>query len=190
MLFALSAAYFMDLNLVIQSLRLNGLDDDEVDYFVDTIGDREIADSADSLQHSADDDIPCELLDVIEQVLSELSLSATLAESIMLSYDRLKKMPATEHTEALDKNQCELCERYAHLTVHHLLPKSEHKRVIKRGLFTQLDCERNVIRICRICHNACHQYIENRSMADYYHTVDRLLENELLLKFVKFRSKA
>lgn len=36
---------------------------------------------------------------------------------------------------------CELCERPAPLTIHHLIPRSEHALLVKRGLFTQIDCE-------------------------------------------------
>ncbi|KAK9900181.1 hypothetical protein P389DRAFT_165374 [Cystobasidium minutum MCA 4210] len=36
--------------------------------------------------------------------------------------------------------QCELCERAAALTDHHLIPRSEHELFVKRGVFTLEEC--------------------------------------------------
>lgn len=36
---------------------------------------------------------------------------------------------------------CELCERPAVLTEHHLIPRSEHDLFVKRGIFTIEDCK-------------------------------------------------
>ena len=36
--------------------------------------------------------------------------------------------------------ECELCERMAALTVHHLIPRTEHALLVKRGLFTIDEC--------------------------------------------------
>lgn len=52
--------------------------------------------------------------------------------------------PMDDDTEISFKTErlvCELCERAAVLTEHHLIPRSEHDLFVKRGLFTIEDCK-------------------------------------------------
>ena len=58
---------------------------------------------------------------------------------------------------------------------HHLIPKS------KKG--------KEKITLHRVCHQKIHSCITEIELARYYHTVERLLENEEIQKFVKWISK-
>lgn len=58
---------------------------------------------------------------------------------------------------------------------HHLIPKTF------KGTETIL--------IHKICHQKLHATLSEREMLNYYHTVERILENEEILKFVKWVSK-
>jgi len=58
---------------------------------------------------------------------------------------------------------------------HHLVPRTY------RG--------RSTVRMHRICHNKIHSVFTERELAQYYHTVERLLENEEIRKFVEWVRK-
>eukprot|EP01026_Neomeris_dumetosa_P015221 TRINITY_DN1576_c0_g1_i10.p3 TRINITY_DN1576_c0_g1~~TRINITY_DN1576_c0_g1_i10.p3 ORF type:complete len:202 (+),score=23.31 TRINITY_DN1576_c0_g1_i10:278-883(+) len=82
---------------------------------------------------------------------------------------------------------CELCQRFTFLTRHHLIPRETHKHMKKKGLTLEELCK--CILICRQCHSAIHHFISNKEMAQYYHTLDRLLENEQVQAYVNWNSK-
>lgn len=52
-----------------------------------------------------------------------------------------------EEEEEENERICELCERPAPLTEHHLIPRTEHALMIKRGIFTQADCKQGSMHV-------------------------------------------
>jgi hypothetical protein len=74
---------------------------------------------------------------------------------------------------------CPLCGREMipgpSVNEHHLVPKS------RRG--------RDTVTMHRICHSKIHSVFSERELADYYHTCERLLENEDIRKFVAWVRK-
>lgn len=71
---------------------------------------------------------------------------------------------------------CPLCKReLIHHNDHHLVPKSMGGKDV-------LDC-------CRDCHKAIHAMLPHKELKRYYHTVDRLLEHELLKKMIDWIAK-
>ncbi|SNT11990.1 hypothetical protein SAMN06265795_11494 [Noviherbaspirillum humi] len=58
---------------------------------------------------------------------------------------------------------------------HHLIPRS-HKG-------------RDTVRMHRICHSKIHSVFSERELAQYYHTCERLLENDEIRKFVNWVRK-
>jgi len=95
---------------------------------------------------------------------------------------------ASSRSNAVDK-VCELCERPATLTEHHLLPRTEHALLIKRGLATLNDCRTRIAMLCRPCHSAVHRAKTTRELATDFNTVDKLLEVEEVAKFAEWNSK-
>jgi hypothetical protein len=69
---------------------------------------------------------------------------------------------------------CPLCKRPLpeKPSKHHLVPKTF------KGKETVL--------LHRICHRQIHANFTQRELLNYYHTIDRLLENENIRKFVKW----
>jgi hypothetical protein len=66
---------------------------------------------------------------------------------------------------------------------HHLKPKtfkSRTKEVHEKG---------NFIRIHRMCHQKIHATFSEHELLQHYHTVERLLENGEMRKFVKWIAK-
>ena len=75
----------------------------------------------------------------------------------------------------MDNNSyCPLCKRPLpeNPSKHHLIPKSF------KGKETVL--------LHRICYRQIHANFTERELLNYYHTIDRLLKNERIQKFVKW----
>jgi hypothetical protein len=73
---------------------------------------------------------------------------------------------------------CQLCGRplgTIRIEDHHLIPKTFKGR--------------DVIPIHRICHQKIHATFSERELYNYYHTVERLLEHEQIIKFVNWVRK-
>ncbi|KAF3005094.1 hypothetical protein E8E13_009904 [Curvularia kusanoi] len=69
-------------------------------------------------------------------------------------------------------SECELCDRdWVPLTYHHLIPKSTHERVRKRGWHGE-EVLNSVAWLCRACHSFVHRLASNEELARYYYTVD------------------
>ena len=74
--------------------------------------------------------------------------------------------------------KCGLCHReLGELLVeeHHLTPK------MKKG--------KDTVHIHKICHRKIHATFDEKSLATYYNTFDRLREHEEIKKFIKWISK-
>eukprot|EP00209_Acetabularia_acetabulum_P000816 EC095576.1.p1 GENE.EC095576.1~~EC095576.1.p1 ORF type:complete len:151 (+),score=0.51 EC095576.1:2-454(+) len=97
-----------------------------------------------------------------------------------------QKMLEQEDEDGIDGG-CEMCQRYTFLTKHHLIPKSTHKQMKKKGLSAEQLMQ--YAYICRQCHSAAHHYITNKEMAEYYNTIERIMENQHIQAFVKWNSK-
>ncbi|KZW00266.1 hypothetical protein EXIGLDRAFT_639669 [Exidia glandulosa HHB12029] len=73
--------------------------------------------------------------------------------------------------------ECEICEREIPLTYHHLIPRSVHNKVLKRGWHPQ-ERLNAVAWLCRYCHSTVHRLASNEDLARYFYTVDLLLARE------------
>jgi hypothetical protein len=72
--------------------------------------------------------------------------------------------------------ECELCQRdWVPLTYHHLIPKSTHDRVMKRGWHDE-DKLNSVAWLCRACHSFVHRLASNEELARKYYTVELLMD--------------
>jgi 5-methylcytosine-specific restriction endonuclease McrA len=87
----------------------------------------------------------------------------------------------------IEDGQCWMCDRTMPLTFHHLIPRTTHKKLLKRGFETK---ELNVgIMICRPCHNAIHRLIDEETMASDYYTFDLLMEHAGVVKWIEYARK-
>ncbi|KAF1977041.1 hypothetical protein BU23DRAFT_565197 [Bimuria novae-zelandiae CBS 107.79] len=67
---------------------------------------------------------------------------------------------------------CELCGRdWIPLTYHHLIPKSTHERVRKRGWHEE-EALGSVAWLCRACHSFVHRLAGNEGLARWFYTVE------------------
>ena len=80
-----------------------------------------------------------------------------------------------------------LCEREMPTTRHHLYPRDEHPRLLRRGMHRA--ALNTTVAMCRPCHDAVHEHISNVDLADQFETVEKLLTHEEVYKFARWASR-
>ncbi|KAI9810946.1 MAG: hypothetical protein M1826_003354 [Phylliscum demangeonii] len=84
---------------------------------------------------------------------------------------------------------CELCARdWIPLTYHHLIPRSVHDKVRKRGWHP--DWRLNAVAwLCRACHDFVHHMADNEELARQWWSIERIREREDIRAWVKWAGK-
>lgn len=84
--------------------------------------------------------------------------------------------------------QCSLCKRdNCKIEGHHLIPKQKHnKRFTRKFTKEQLN---TTAALCSACHYQMHKIFDNKELAENYYTIDLLLENEDVNKWISWISK-
>ncbi len=80
--------------------------------------------------------------------------------------------------DLIEEKPCPICDRPLtdkSASEHHLIPKTFKGK--------------ETVTLHNICHRKLHTVFTEREMLNYYHTIDRLLENEDVRKFVKWVAK-
>lgn len=92
-----------------------------------------------------------------------------------------------EEDDELPPGACPMCERIMPLTFHHLRPRTMHDKYIKMG-FTKEELNSGVD-LCRPCHSAVHSTYSNDMLAKSFYTLELLMQDESILKWIKYISK-
>jgi hypothetical protein len=91
--------------------------------------------------------------------------------------------------EASSSRVCALCGRAApHLTRHHLVPRTLHKRPRIRKTFTREE-RHTVVRLCRPCHKQVHAVLGEVELAREYSTLETLAAHPDIARFVAWVSR-
>ena len=78
----------------------------------------------------------------------------------------------------MNESICPLCRRsVSELTRHHLLPRARGGK------------EEHVLRICLDCHDAVHEFFDNRELARSFTSVEALLSDERFARHVAWLAK-
>ncbi|KAF5350154.1 hypothetical protein D9756_009129 [Leucocoprinus leucothites] len=85
-------------------------------------------------------------------------------------------------------DECEICERDIPLTYHHLIPRSTHDKVLKKG-WHDASMLNSVAWLCRECHSMVHKVERTEVLAKEYYTVELLLAREDIQKWRSYASK-
>ncbi|PWN39163.1 hypothetical protein IE81DRAFT_43318 [Ceraceosorus guamensis] len=85
--------------------------------------------------------------------------------------------------------ECELCERCMMLTEHHLIPKTTHQELLRRGIFTKREMQTRISMLCRPCHSFIHAKIDEMALATTYNSLDTLLSRPDIYKWARYASK-
>jgi hypothetical protein len=111
-------------------------------------------------------------------------LQSILANSVPAYISAVTAPPPIWATTKPDA--CELCERnWIPLTYHHLIPRSMHDKVLKRGWHEEWELNK-VAWLCAACHRCVHRAAPNEELARHWDTVDKLRSREDIQKFIKW----
>eukprot|EP00038_Savillea_parva_P013375 m.8169 g.8169 ORF g.8169 m.8169 type:complete len:284 (+) comp2508_c0_seq2:318-1169(+) len=85
------------------------------------------------------------------------------------------------------EGRCELCLRDTKVTDHHLIPRSEHSRFVKRGYkMSFLKGRDNIAELCRPCHTTVHRFASNKDLAESYDTTAKLRQEESIQRWISW----
>ena len=79
---------------------------------------------------------------------------------------------------------CELCQRSAPLTRHHLIPKALHGKTYVRKRFAREERITATLWVCRPCHNQIHRLFSEKDLALTLNNRDALMSDPRLRTFV------
>ena len=120
------------------------------------------------------DHLPIFLTAVLKDYVSQVVVSPP---SIALATP-LSPSSAKVQLGATRPSACELCERdWIPLTYHHLIPRSTHEKVLKRGWHPERRLNA-VAWICRACHDFVHGIASNEELAREWWSLDRIRARE------------
>ena len=104
--------------------------------------------------------------------------SIALATPLSSSASSSASPSAKAQLGATRPSACELCERdWIPLTYHHLIPRSTHEKVLKRGWHPEWRLNA-VAWICRACHDFVHGIASNEELAKQWWSLDRIRARE------------
>jgi len=89
--------------------------------------------------------------------------------------------------EDAGEGDCRMCEREMPLTRHHLIPRTVHPRYFKMGISREV--LNTTVDICRPCHDACHRFADESTLAEKYNTLELLLAQEEIRSFIRYVQK-
>ncbi|ANQ48199.1 hypothetical protein KMW28_11990 [Flammeovirga yaeyamensis] len=84
------------------------------------------------------------------------------------------------------EGECELCKKNLRLTFHHLIPKSNHKNKWFRKNYDMMEMRERGIMVCRSCHSFIHKTHSEKVLGRHFNTLEKLLEDERILKYVRW----
>ena len=77
--------------------------------------------------------------------------------------------------------KCSMCSRDIPITIHHLIPKSEHSRSDRTRAY--LNGPENALECCRPCHGNIHRVASNKLLADEYWSLELLMSHPKIATF-------
>lgn len=83
---------------------------------------------------------------------------------------------------------CAMCEREKPLTFHHLIPKSTHTKKWCKKRYSRAQLHLGIY-VCRACHSKIHQVFDEKTLARYVNTLEKIMADEGIQTFVAWVSK-
>ncbi|MDD4864866.1 MAG: hypothetical protein PHE38_12765 [Alishewanella agri] len=83
---------------------------------------------------------------------------------------------------------CQLCQRTLELTFHHLIPRKMHRRTFFKKHYAKAQLQAGIM-VCRLCHKAIHRFYDEMTLAKQYHSLELLLNSELIQQHLLWASK-
>jgi len=84
---------------------------------------------------------------------------------------------------------CDLCGREEIITSHHLIPKQVHSKNWCKKKFSRDEMKNRRADLCGDCHSTVHRFFSHKELAIEYNTIEKLLMNEKVQKYVEWVCK-
>ena len=101
----------------------------------------------------------------------------------------LEEQKEEREAAKLSQHMCAMCERVMPLTAHHLIPKTTHEKYLAMGGKYTKAFLSTCVDICRPCHSAVHKLIEEEVLASDFNTLELLLGDERVQKWINYARK-
>ncbi|MBP5981667.1 MAG: hypothetical protein KA748_15855 [Halomonas sp.] len=85
--------------------------------------------------------------------------------------------------------RCELCQRQALLTKHHLIPRALHNKPRYRKRYSREERLTAILWLCHACHRHIHRLYSERELADQFASRKALLASEEVRTFVEWLAR-
>ena len=122
-----------------------------------------------------------DLVKFVEDLTPEARLDFGLTYSLSGEVTDTKTLKAMKTCE-----NCSMCLRTIPITVHHLIPRSEHNRSNRPTSY--LTGPENLLAVCRPCHSTIHRAENNSTLAKEYYTLELLMKHPKINSFVTWVS--
>lgn len=88
--------------------------------------------------------------------------------------------------ESNNVDGCELCKRpVTHLTRHHLIPRSRHRKKRAKRTFTK-ERMQQVALVCPACHRQIHKTFTEKELEQDFNSIEKLREHPDIDRFVRW----
>lgn len=105
---------------------------------------------------------------------------------VFQNYVNTVTTPPSVYNPGEKATACEICDRdWLPLSYHHLIPRSVHAKVVKRGWHEEWQLQ-SVAWLCRACHSFVHRIAGNEELAREWYTVERLVGREDVQQWAKW----
>lgn len=94
-----------------------------------------------------------------------------------------------ENLEKMKESNCRLCNRVKYESIHHLIPVSMHRKKMFIRKFGKKEMRERKAVLCRDCHQHIHKTYDEKYLALNLNTVESLLQDEKIKKFLGFIRK-
>jgi len=85
--------------------------------------------------------------------------------------------------------ECNFCKRDTSLTAHHLIPRTLHSNKWFKKNYTLKEMTHRRVDLCVDCHRFIHVKWDEKYLGRHLNTIELLLAQEDLQRFIKFISK-
>ena len=82
-----------------------------------------------------------------------------------------------------------MCGREKRLTFHHLIPRTCHSNKWFRKNFEKEEMKTRGVDLCTQCHKYIHSVHSEKELGRYYNTLEALLADEKIAKYVAYAKK-
>lgn len=84
---------------------------------------------------------------------------------------------------------CPICNREITLTFHHYIPRTLHDNKWFKKNFPKEQLQSNGVFVCRLCHDAIHNFWDEKTLGKEYNSFEKLMATEQMQKHAKWAIK-